>query len=329
MSDVFYAAIMHGKEPGRFLPGKGKRFKGGTRTDPQINFSINKNRNRDIFGVHDTDIILDDPFMLKLFNSKTFSVADRELMFEFEKNDDGKFVATGLPFSESAGAWIDDICYLHAFDDFSPAEMLVLDFRSSVGAYRKETLEGFNFKIGFHSYYSDQTQPAHFKGTEELSLEDRTKWSEKSFFDFWQSAMAPEVWKGISTKDLYIYSATKPELSLYHMAMKANPVISPKWEDEMLKTSFHNMVHWYKMSVEYHPARVPILDKLIGEIRTANTRFSKFVNNNIIDIMNLWNKLDHSQNNDGKIGSSPYTWFGSYCYYNEPFIETLIKSFMQ
>lgn len=329
MSEVFYAAIMHGKEPGRFLPGKGKRFKGGTRKDPQINFSTNKNRNKDIFGVHDTDIILDDPFMLKLFNSKAFSVSDRELMFEFEKNDDGKFIATGLPFSESAIAWIDDICYLHAFDGFSPLEMLVLDFRVSIGVYRKEAMERFNWKLGFHSCYSDQTKTATSKRTEEISFEDRSKWAEKPFFDFWQSVMPVEVWKNVPTKDLYIYSTTKPELSLYHMIMNANPVISSEWEDNMFKSSFHKMVHWYKVCVEYSPEKVPVLDKLIREIRTANTGFSKFINNNIIDIMNFWNKIDHNLTNRGQIVVSKETWFSSYCYYNEPFIETLIKSFIQ
>lgn len=327
MSDVFYAAIMHGKEPGRFLPGKGKRFKGGTRKDPQINFSTNKNRNKDIFGVHDTDIILDDPFMLKFFNSKAFSVSDREIMFEFEKNDEGKFVATGLPFSESAVAWIDDICYFHAFDGFSPLEMLVLDFRATIGVYRKATMNEHS-KIGCRSCYLDQTDIP--KELDKLLVpEDRIKWYSKPFFDFWQSIMAPEVWNNIQTNDLYIYSATKPELSLYHMIMKANPTIPSELEDSMFKSSFHKMVHWYKVSVEYSHEKVPLLDKLIGEIRTANTGFSKFINNNIIDIMNLWNSIDHSLVHNEETSDLAKTWFSCYCYNNEPFIETLVKSFVQ
>lgn len=334
MSDVLYAAILHGKKPHRFAPGKGKRFKGGDRKHPLINFSTDKNKNKDIVGVDDSDIILDDPFMLKLFDSKAFTVWNREVLFEFEKNDQGKYVATGIPFSESATAWLDDICYLHMFDDFSPLELLALDFRKSVGSYRKETMSNFNFGIGFHSdYYQEDLSTEDYAEREGEEFEKRVERLSQSFFNFWKPFISKEVWENVPSRDLYIYSTTKPELSLYHIIMKANPVISPELEKHMFLVTFHTAVHWYKMATEYHAAKVLGLDDLICGIRTANTRFSKFINDNIIDIQNYWESVDHKSSvYGGRLEDAPDSdkdWYISACLSHEPFIPTLLKGFIQ
>lgn len=333
MSEVLYAAIMHGKEPRRFAPGKGKRFKGGDRKHPLINFSTDKNRNKDIVEVDDADIILDDPFMLKLFNSKAFTIWNREVMFEFETNDQGKYVATGIPFSESAAAWLEDICYLHMFDDFSPLELLALDFRKSVGTYRKETMSNFNFGIGFHSdYYRKNLSRIDLSDQEGELFEKRVERLSQTFFDFWKPLISKKVWENVPSRDLYVYSTTKPELSLYHIIMKANPIISPEQEKHMLLTTFHTAVHFYKMAAEYHVARITGLDDLICGIRTAKTRFSKFINDNIIDIQNFWESVDPKSVYGGKLEGTPDSegeWYIEACLRHEPFIETLVKGFMQ